>query len=174
MMGPTHRLTGGLAGVAYAAATGQPWSVVAMSGVIASASAHGFLSPDVDQTKPWVAVRKLLPGSIDQVLNHRTGLSHWWGLVPLAWWGIQQMTPLAGFLATLLLVGWASHLVGDFIFGELALLPGGGPTFGLGLDTGGRLEHHIVAPLIGVAIVVLLIHTHNPDVADHLARSVPR
>ena len=172
MMGPTHRLFGGLAGVTLATYTDQPWSMVAMSGIVATASAHGWLSPDVDQTKPWVAVRKKLPSFCDQLMNHRTGLSHWWALPALAWWqGIGHLPPDAVWFATVLLVGWVSHLIGDFIFGELALFPWGGPTFGLRLDTGGWIENRLANPLIGAAIVLVLLHAAGqlPDaVPDNL------
>lgn len=172
MMGPTHRLTGGLAGVGFATMAGQPPAMVVMSGIVATAASHGWLSPDVDQTKPWVAIRKALPPFCDPLLNHRTGLSHWWALVPLAWWGIAHLGPDAQWPATVLLVGWASHLVGDFLFGSLAVLPWGGPTFGLGLATGGALENHIARPLIGLAIAVLLIHTYNPDLFTNLRGAI--
>lgn len=157
MMGPTHRLFGGLAGVTAATLTDQPWSMVAMSGIVATASAHGWLSPDVDQTKPWVTVRKMLPPFCDQLLNHRTGISHWWGLPVLAWWGISHLPAEAAWPATVLLIGWVSHLVGDFLFGSLALLPGGGPTFGLGLATGGVIENRLARPVIALGIVAVLL-----------------
>lgn len=163
MLGPTHRVTGGLFGVVAAAYAGQPPSMVVMSGIVATAASHGWLSPDVDQTKPWVAVRKALPRFCGPLLNHRTGLSHWWGLAALAGWGIGFLTPEAQWPAAMLLVGWTSHLVGDFLFGSLAIFPWGGPTFGLGLATGGLLEVKLVRPLTGLATAALLIHSYNPN-----------
>jgi hypothetical protein len=42
------------------------------------------------------------------------------------------------FLA--LLAGWASHLLGDLVFGKLYLFPWGGPGIGLELRTDGFIE----------------------------------
>lgn len=140
MMGPTHRAFGALCGATVASAAGQDWSMVAMTALVATASSHGWSSPDVDQTKPWQTVRKVIPGPFDKVLNHR-GITHWWGLVALAAWGINHLPADAHWPAWALLIGWTSHLLGDFLFGRLPLLPyDGGPKFGLGLDTGGFLE----------------------------------
>jgi hypothetical protein len=140
MMGPTHRCLGALCGIAVASSDGQPWSMVAMSGLVASATSHGWASPDVDQTGPWVTVRQALPKPWARVLNHRC-LSHWWGLPAAAWPAIQIGLPVeAQWPATMLLVGWVSHLFGDLLFGELPVDPWGRTTVGLGLDTGGFLE----------------------------------
>lgn len=138
-MGPTHRLWGGLCGVTVASATGQPWSMVAMTGVVATATAHGWSSPDVDLTRPWITVRKVIPHPLDNLLNHRA-LSHWWGVPVAAWWGIGHLPTDAQWPTYALLIGWVSHLLGDFLFGRLPLLPWGGPKVGVGLDTDGFLE----------------------------------
>lgn len=139
MMGPTHRVFGALCGATAASAAGQGWSMVAMTALVATATSHGWASPDVDQTRPWVWVRKVIPHPLDNALNHRA-LSHWWGLPVLAWWGAANLPPDAQWPAFALLIGWCSHLLGDLLFGQLPLLPWGGPPFGLGLDTNGFLE----------------------------------
>jgi hypothetical protein len=140
MMGPTHRLAGSLAGVAVSSVAGQPWSIVAMSGLVASATSHGWASPDIDQTEPWVMARRALPSPADRLLNHRA-LSHWWGLPVAAAWFAGGLPAEAAWPAWMLIVGWSSHLVGDFVFGKIPVLPfPDSPTVGLGLDTGGFLE----------------------------------
>lgn len=145
MLGPTHRTLGFLCGVAVASAADQPWSMVAMSGLVASATSHGWASPDVDQTEPWVRVRQALPKPHARLLNHRC-LSHWWGLPLAAYPAAQVGLPAeAVWPATMLLVGWVSHLLGDLLFGELPVDPWGRRTAGLGLDTGGFLETGTVA-----------------------------
>jgi membrane-bound metal-dependent hydrolase YbcI (DUF457 family) len=138
-MGPTHRLTGVLAGVVVASLAQQTWSVVAMSGLVASATSHGWASPDLDQTKPWIRVRKALPDDLAVLLNHRN-LTHWWGLPVGAWLWTGTLPVQSQWAMRMLVVGWVSHLLGDFIFGALPLLPWGGPRVGLGLDTGGFIE----------------------------------
>lgn len=139
MMGPTHRCFGALCGATAAAAAGQDWSMVAMTGLVATATSHGWSSPDMDQTRPWVTVRQVLPNPLDNLLNHRA-ITHWWGVPVLAWWGMAHLAPQAQWPAYALLIGWVSHLLGDFIFGKLPVLPWGGWCIGLGLDTGGFIE----------------------------------
>lgn len=139
MMGPSHRLLGAFAGVSVAALAGQDWSTVAMSGLVASATAHGWASPDIDQTKLWVKIRQRLSRDAARMMGHRI-LSHWWGLPVIAWIWTLNVAPDSRWAMQMLVVGWASHLVGDFVFGHLPTLPWGGPRMGLGLDTGGFLE----------------------------------
>jgi hypothetical protein len=139
MMGPTHRLTGFAAGAGTAFLAGHDIVGVVLSGTFASASSHGGLSPDVDQTKLWTSVRKKLPNDRARLLNHRN-LSHWWALPVLAYAAVATLPVEFQWATTMLIVGWASHLFGDLLFGELPLDPWGKHTFGLGLDTGGFLE----------------------------------
>lgn len=138
MMGTSHRLLGTLAGVTVASAAGQSVAQVVFSGLIASATSHGWASPDMDQSEPWVAVRRRLPDDVARLLNHRE-LSHWWVLPVLAGVAVGVLPEDSRWTAVVLLTGWVSHLVGDFVFGELPLWPGG-RAVGLGLDTGGFWE----------------------------------
>lgn len=140
MMGPTHRLFGGLAGAAYAVHEGMPLSMTVMASLVGTASAFGYLSPDMDQTKPWIETVGRLPGRIG---SHRFG-SHWWGLPLLVWW-LVDVPPEAVWVLHALLAGWVSHLVGDAIFGKLYVLPWGGPQVGLGLKTDGFVESGVWA-----------------------------
>ena len=136
MMGKQHLLAGALAGALATSTGADSRTLIVFGAAIGAASSHGALSPDVDQT----GLVRSLP-NIAGLLTHRYGLSHWWGLPLLAWWGISNTPVQAHWVAYALLAGWVSHLLGDFIFGKLALLPfEGSPKFGLGLKTDGFLE----------------------------------
>jgi membrane-bound metal-dependent hydrolase YbcI (DUF457 family) len=138
-----------------------------MTGIVASSASHGWASPDVDQTKPWTTLRRALPGSVDQVLNHRV-LTHWWGLPVLAWWAAGGLPGPQRWVVFALIIGWTSHLVGDVVFGHLPLLPWGGPTVGLGLKTGGRIESG-VAVVMAAALAWVLFW---PDAATEPTRQL--
>lgn len=139
MMGPSHRLLGALAGAAVTSAGGHSWSMVAAGALIGQATAHGWPSPDMDQTKPWRALAGV-SGPLRPMFAHRRGLSHWWGL-PAAWWtGIGHLPADARWVFVALLAGWVSHLLGDLVFGKLYLFPWGGPGLGLELRTDGFIE----------------------------------
>ena len=45
MLGPTHRAFGALCGAAVAAETGQHWSLVAMTSIVATATSYGWDPP---------------------------------------------------------------------------------------------------------------------------------
>lgn len=152
MMGPQHRLLGAFAGAGVASAAGLPWSMVALTGIVATTTAHGAASPDMDQTGTWRALTRWAPAALRK---HR-GLTHWWALPAAAWWAVGHHLPAAAhWPAYALLIGWASHLLGDALFGRIELWPGG-PDFGLGLDTDGWLERHVAraAILAGLAWVL--------------------
>ena len=136
MMGPTHRVTGALAGASLASASAQPWHMIAMTALVATATSHGWSSPDMDLTRPWRATIARTGAG-----EHRYGLSHWWGLPVAAAAAAHTYLPPGGrWVAYALIAGWASHLIGDLVFGHLALYPWGGPRVGLGIDTGGFIE----------------------------------
>jgi membrane-bound metal-dependent hydrolase YbcI (DUF457 family) len=136
MMGRSHRILGALAGAAYAVGQGQPRSVVAMTALVATATSNGPTSPDGDQTGQWwPALTALAP---TWVHRHR-GLLHWWGLPVLAWLAVPALDPQVQWAAHALLVGWASHIIGDAVFGRVPLLPWG-CNWGLRFDTDGPLE----------------------------------
>lgn len=184
MMGPSHRLLGALAGATVASVAGQEWPMVAMTALIATSTAHGWPSPDMDQTGPWRTVGRFL----GPLANHRSGLSHWWGLPVLAWWGVQHLPQEAHWPAYALLAGWVSHLLGDFVFGKLSLFPWGGPKFGVGLKTDGFIEDgslniggrkRTVVPFgptrvaITVALALVLWHTPGMPVGAPGLPSLP-
>lgn len=169
MMGPSHRLLGALAGAVYATVEGQPPSVVAMTALVATATSNGITSPDADQSDGWRTLTGVLPA---WARRHR-GLSHWWGLPALAWLLVPYLDPQVHWAAHALIVGWASHLAGDAVFGKVPLAPWG-IYAGLGLDTDGALESGVrifrwrtpsaLRLALGAALVyVLLLGTNATD-----------
>jgi hypothetical protein len=135
MDGSTHRLFAASVSLAVSTIEGAPGWQTAAAAVIATASAAGWTSPDADQS--WLS---WVPG------GHR-GLTHWWGLPALAAVAtLMFVPPEAAWALWALLLGWTSHLVGDFIFGER---PPGIPMApwwsyaGLRLDSGGVLERGV-------------------------------
>jgi hypothetical protein len=163
MMGPSHRVAGALAGAGWATWQGQPLSVVAMTALVATATSNGPASPDGDQTQLWRTATRLTPA---WVRRHR-GILHWWGIPAAAWFAVSTLDPLVQWAAYALIVGWASHLAGDAIFGKVPIDPFGRIKVGLGLDTGGILENggrlgplripSLTRALMGAALAWLLL-----------------
>lgn len=132
MDGSTHRLFAASTSLAISTGYGQPAWQTGAAAVIATASAAGWTSPDADQS--WLA---WVPG------GHR-GLTHWWGLPAAAALAtLLFVPPEAAWAVWALLVGWTSHLVGDFLFGErppgIPLAPWWAYS-GIRLDSGGGIE----------------------------------
>lgn len=132
MDGSTHRLFAASVSLAVSTAAGAPPWQTAGAAVISTATSAGWTSPDADQS--WL---RWMPG------GHR-GLSHWWGLPVLAAAATVSLVPAdLAWVAWALVLGWSSHLVGDFVFGVrppgIPLLPWWGHV-GLRFDSGGGLE----------------------------------
>jgi hypothetical protein len=157
-MAPAHHLAGFATGAALAVSTHQPAWVAVTSASLASLTAGGITSPDVDQYRAWRTLDRWLPDELlgeGGPLQHR-GLSHWWGL-PAA---VGAALYLSGgpWWAWMLLAGWVSHLVADFVFGRgwggreagIPAWPWWGH-IGLGGDAGGLLERWILVPVLTVA-----------------------
>ena len=129
--GSTHRLAAASASLSVSAAVGAPVWQAACAALIATATSSGWTSPDADQS--WLA---WVPG------GHR-GLTHWWGLPALAVVPALLVPPQTAWAVWALLIGWSSHLVGDFVFGRrprgVPMAPWWGHA-GLGLDSGGGVE----------------------------------
>ncbi len=132
MDGSTHRLFAASVSIATSTASGAPLWQAAASAVIATASSAGWTSPDSDQS--W----------LDWVPGGHRGLTHWWGLPALLSVAVLIYVPTeAAWALWALLLGWGSHLLGDFVFGER---PPGIPMApwwayaGLGLNSGGLVE----------------------------------
>jgi hypothetical protein len=121
-MRPAHHWGGFAAGAALAMYAHQPLWVAAPSAAVASLTAGGRFSPDADQYKAWKLFDKYTPDELlgrGGPLQHR-GITHWW-LIPAAvgaglyvagggaWWV---------WWAWVLLAGWVSHLLLDFVFGQ--------------------------------------------------------
>ena len=157
-MGPTHRLLGACAGLAWAAELHLGPAQAGVGIGLAALTSAGATSPAVDQAWLWRRGDRLLP---DEVLGnggpmqHR-GLTHWWGL-PLAAAVATYLLlpPAAWWAAGAALAGWVSHLAGDLVFGRPDGARGPGvPTapwwghVGLGLDVDGWLERLVVQRVV--------------------------
>ncbi len=150
-MGPTHRLAGAWAGALYGWQIGLPWWACAGTAAASTLTSAGALSPDVDQGKAWRTMNRWLPDELfgwGGPLKHR-GITHWPGLPLAAAYGLHG-APLWPWLAPFLwalVIGWASHLVLDFVWGRAFGHRGKGVPLlgwtgyvGLGLDAGGVSE----------------------------------
>jgi hypothetical protein len=93
-------------------------------------------------------------------MQHR-GLSHWWGLPAVACLLPVLVPGPLRWIAWVLVAGWASHLLGDLIFGKACPFTGRGPGIpvwpwwghvGVGLDTGGALEGLTAALVLPAAL----------------------
>lgn len=162
-----HRQAGFLAGVGLGLGVGLPgWQALA-AGSLATLTAGGRLSPDIDQHGLY---RLLLPRPLE---GHRR-LSHWWGWPALAGLLLALAVWTAGTAAwwwlpaAALVTGWASHIAVDFVFGASSRYRGAGvpmsPTGGhrgVGLHSDGLIAQlctRLVFPgLIGWAVVVCLV-----------------
>jgi membrane-bound metal-dependent hydrolase YbcI (DUF457 family) len=164
MMATTHRFTGAAAGLAVATATGAGLVHAVVTTVIATVTAAGITSPDIDQQRAWRAADALLP---DELAGHggpfrHRGIAHWWGLPVLVGYLAVRTVPMQWqWLVVAALTGWCSHLIGDFVFGKASRYQGRGPGIplapwwwhvGFGLDTGGRLE--AIVQWLGLPAVV--------------------
>lgn len=174
MKGTTHYLFGACSGVALGSAAGWEWPQIVAAGWLATLTAGGRLSPDVDQHWAWTFVDRLVPDEWlgnNGPLQHR-GLSHWWGL-PLAGFSVAwSMLPAAwAWVAYALLTGWSSHLAGDYLFGRAGAGRRAGIPFapwwnhrGIGLAVGGVLERvfAVLLPfaLLGQAFLVVRALPH--------------
>jgi len=107
------------------------WQALAC-GAVATVSAGGRLSPDMDQTRLY---RLLLPRPVE---GHRR-LTHWWGwptmaLLALGVYTGWELTSWPVLPITSLIFGWGSHILADAVFGA----PGGGRGAGVPLAPLGR------------------------------------
>lgn len=154
-----HVLIGASAGLGYTVARGLPvWQCLIGAGV---GAAVGPL-PDVDNHRWWKRLDRVLP---DEWLGHggplqHRGLTHWWALPAVAWLAAVRFVPHWWWVFAAV-VGWASHLVGDLLFGEADRYAHRGPGIplgpwfgyvGLGLKSGG-IGERVLAPLIGLGAI---------------------
>jgi hypothetical protein len=170
-MGPAHRLGGFVGGAALATALHQPlWVAVASAG-IATVTAGGRPSPDVDQFKGWRLADKLTPDELlgkGGPMQHR-GITHFWGIPLAAAVAVVVFVP-GLWIAWAALAGWASHLLLDWVFGQRAWGRGPGIPLtgiwwghhGLGLDAGGLVERFVLMPILALAGPVILAWPQIP------------
>jgi hypothetical protein len=152
VMRPGHHLLGASAGLALATIAMWPWPQAAVAATLAALTGGGPTSPDLDQYGPWRVADRVAP---DELLGHggpmqHRGITHWWAVpVIVAAFALPPTPPGLRWVVVSLLVGWTSHLVGDFLFGManrrcgrgrgIPMAPWWGHV-GLGLRCGGWLE----------------------------------
>ena len=117
---PKHRTLGiatalGLAHVHHLPAAGIVATVAS-----AAVCSGGITSCDLDNSRLWKAMDRWLPDEWlggGGPLAHR-GLLHWWGF-PLAMLLVSaHLTGLSSWIVLGAGYGWASHLLGDLVFGQ--------------------------------------------------------
>lgn len=150
MNGPGHYLLGAACALEAANLTALPIIQTTVVLLVASSTAHGAWSPDIDQRLIWTGR--------EQTAEHRArwGVSHlfpegtrghryithlwWWPLLfsvyTLGSWWMARISPSVYTLndwrvalawswlpAAGLTIGWGSHLLGDFLFGKDTGIP---------------------------------------------------
>ena len=167
MNGNAHRLFGAASWVTVSATMGLPGWQTAAGVIPAVAFSAGPTSPDIDNTRTWKRLDRWIPDELlgdGGPLGHRQFL-HWIGLPIIgAWvvWHFAAGTPLT-WAAYAAIVGWASHIVSDAVYGQ-----GGygtaqgvplGPWFwhfGLGFKSDGLAQHLTILPIsLGMVWVAL-------------------
>lgn len=151
MMGPQHRLAGAAAGAGYATYVGAPYVVVVATTLIATLTAGGSMSPDMDQSGWWRSIPHW------QGMRHR-GVSHWFGWPVLAWvYGVTALPASLTVVGTALVIGWGSHILADLPFGKVPLTPWGSVRVGLTFDTGGFTETILVRTALILTLAWFLV-----------------
>ncbi len=131
--------------------------------VVGAVSALASTTPDVCATGWWRSLDRWLPDEWlgwGGPLQHR-GLTHWWAIPAAGWFlALPQATGYAHLLLAAVLIGIASHLVGDAVFGKGGYGRGPGVPLapwshhvGLALDCGGATERWLIRPLLLVGLV---------------------
>ena len=154
MMGPSHRIFGALFGATYASLARLDTAEMIAATIISTTMSFGASSPDMDQLSKW---KKFATATgMGWLLAHRH-LTHWWGLPLFALWPLLSIDESSRWVFWALWLGWVSHLVGDFIFGKLPMLPWGKPYIGLGLDTDGWLESGFAGMKFSILRTVMIV-----------------
>jgi hypothetical protein len=146
----------------------------------------GVTSPDLDNQGKFKALDALLPDEWlgrGGPLGHRR-LLHWWGLPALAvilWYRARPDAPDAVEWALVgALIGWCSHLVADFAFGQRnprVGLPKGIPLLpwwmhvGLGLKSNGPAQE--VVSVLAMVVAVWAGVTLVPSLAMYWIDALP-
>ncbi len=155
MMGPTHCALAAVTGLGVGMAMGWDAPQAVAGSLVATLTAAGPTSPDVDNRRWWMRLDRYAPDEYlgrGGPLQHR-GIMHWWGLPAAMACALAVTTPLPAqwmWAAYALVIGWASHLLGDFLVGKasvmftrrgpgIPLMPWWGHV-GVGLKCGGVVE----------------------------------
>ena len=167
----THRRVGLATAMVAAHLHPLPVIGIALSAGAAWLFSGGATSPDVDNQPAAKTLDRWLP---DEWLGHggplgHRRLAHWWGLPALAAAAWQRHPPADPGLLTWVvwgaLLGWCSHLAGDFAFGQgngrvgLARGVPAGPWFwhiGLGWKADGWMQRLTGWLADGVSVWALL------------------
>lgn len=169
MRTPTHHLTGAACALAsvYASPDAGDGPQTAAFVTAAIVTAGGVWSPDVDNRPWWRATI----GRTWSGFAHRR-ITHWWGIPAGAAAALLafDVAPVPAAAAWGAVIGWGSHIAGDFVFGQAAVGRGPGvpllPTrwhVGVGLKADGAAERFvcwalgIVVPVLTVATVARLV-----------------
>ena len=144
MNAPTHALLGAVSWLTLAGPVehrpGWQQAAGTLLAVVVS------VGPDIDNARWWRKLDRYIPDEwvgFGGPLGHR-GLTHWWGWPALLAWTAWQIPAEGRWPILALAVGWASHLVGDLVFG---ITPPGIPLapwwahIGLRLKVGSRKRH---------------------------------
>lgn len=147
-----HALAGAAAWLALAPhVVDQPLRLTGAGCVLAVGLAAGQdFSPDLDQR--WYA---------GQATGGHRHLTHWPETAAVLTWLLLTWLPPA--FAWPMVVGWWSHLVGDFFFGGIPLLIAGGRRrLGFRFDTGGPVERWVALPLLSIGLVAAVARLTLP------------
>lgn len=140
--------------------------------VVTVVTAGGALSPDMDQQPWWRMFDRAVP---DEVFGHggplqHRGITHWWGL-PASLALVLAVTPAHGWAwwaCAGVALGWASHLLGDFVVGA------GSPYRDAGIPLAPWWAHAGLGAPCGGWVERLVGRLALPAVAAHwLAISIP-
>ena len=171
MRTPTHHLTGAACALAvvYVSPTAGDGLQTAAFVTVAIATSGGVLSPDVDNRSAWRATI----GRTWSGFGHRR-ITHWWGIPAgaAAALTVLDVAPVPAAAAWGAVIGWGSHIAGDFLFGRAAIGRGPGvpllPTrwhVGAGLKADGATER-FVCWVLGIVVPVLTVVTVARLVSD--------
>lgn len=157
MHGDGHAVSGAIVGLLGAVAMRLDHGTGLIAASLTTFGASGIGSPDVDL---WIKGKG--------VLAHRHGTHYWPWQLAVAGLGMAAVLALAPELWwawVAYVLGWPTHLAGDWVFGQQGWgrdgpgIPLAGPSrgyAGLGLDSGGRFERlftwTVLVPLLGVTV----------------------
>jgi hypothetical protein len=158
MNGTAHRFFAVAVQVASGTSLNEPWWQVVAGIPFAVAFSAGPTSPDLDDTRTWKKLDRWIPDEWlgdGGPMQHR-GLLHWWGLPAVVGLLISLFaaeTPIT-WAAWAVVVGWASHIVADAVFGQrgygtqrgVPLLPWWSH-IGCGFKSNGYVQHLVILPV---------------------------